>query len=211
MNFNSKATPLVWPQLSKIILAMKLTVIIMVAVLTNVSAKTYSQVVTLHQKNTTVEKVLRAIEKQTGYHFMYDKQDVSKASTINIEVAGVPLEQALDQCFKDQPLTYKIFQETIVVKKKDIVVVAIADTKVSGTVSDEKGPLPGVSVKIKGSDIGTQTDVNGKYTLNAPANATFVFSFVGYTTQEVVVGGKTTLNVILAESPKALSEVVVVG
>jgi len=211
MNFNSKATPLVWPQLSKIILAMKLTVIIMVAMLTNVSAKTYSQVVTLHQKNASVEKVLRSIEKQTGYHFMYDKQDVSKASAINIEVAGVSLEQALDLAFKDQPLTYKIFQETIVVKKKDIVVAPVANIKVSGTVSDSKGLLPGVTVKIKGSDVGVQTDVNGKYTLNVPENGTLVFSFVGYTTQEVPVGGKTTLNVVLAESPKALSEVVVVG
>lgn len=211
MNFNSKATPLVWPQLSKIILAMKLTVIIMVAVLTNVSAKTYSQVVTLHQKNASVEKILRSIEKQTGYHFMYDKQDVSKASTINIEVAGVPLEQALDQCFKDQPLTYKIFQETIVVKKKDIVVASVADIKVSGTVSDEKGPLPGVTVKIKGTDVGVQTDASGKYTLNAPENAALIFSFIGYTTQEVAVAGKTTLNVLLVEAPKALSEVVVVG
>jgi len=211
MNFNSKATPLVWPQLSKIILAMKLTVIIMVAVLTNVSAKTYSQVVTLHQKNASVEKVLRSIEKQTGYHFMYDKQDVSKASAINIEVAGVSLEQALDLAFKDQPLTYKIFQETIVVKKKDVPEATVADIKLSGTVSDSKGPLPGVSVRIKGSDIGTQTDVNGKYNLTVPDNATLVFSFVGYNTQEVAVAGKTVLNVMMAESQKALSEVVVVG
>ncbi|SDD82826.1 TonB-linked outer membrane protein, SusC/RagA family [Mucilaginibacter pineti] len=212
MNFNSKATPLVWPQLSKIILAMKLTAIILIAALTQVSAKTYSQVVTLHQKNATVQKVLKAIEKQTGYHFLYDKRDVGKVGGINIEVEGVSLSQALDQCFKDQPLTYKIFQETIVVKKKDTEQVKpVADIKVSGTVSDAKGPLPGVSVRIKGTQIGTQTDVSGKYTLNAPDNGTLVFSFVGYTTQEVAVAGKTTLDVIITEAPKALSEVVVVG
>ncbi|MDN3579306.1 TonB-dependent receptor [Mucilaginibacter flavus] len=191
---------------------MKLTVIVMVLALTNVYAKTYSQVVTLHQKNASVEKVLRSIEKQTGYHFMYDKQDVSKASAINIEVAGVSLQQALDQAFKDQPLTYKIFQETIVVKKKDDVAAAEpADIKISGTVSDTKGALPGVSVRIKGSDLGTQTDVSGKYTLNVPANATLVFSFIGYNTQEVAVGGRTTVNVTMTESQRALSEVVVVG
>ena len=61
MNFNSKATPLAWPQLRKFILAMKLTAFIIIAALTNVSAKSYSQIVTLHQKNTTVEKVLRSI------------------------------------------------------------------------------------------------------------------------------------------------------
>ncbi|WP_183559174.1 TonB-dependent receptor [Mucilaginibacter sp. SP1R1] len=214
MNFNSKATPLVWPQLSKIILAMKLTAIIIIAALTNVSAKSYSQIVTLHQKNATVEKVLKSIEKQTGYHFLYDKQDVSKAGAINVEVAGVSLEDALNQCFKDQPLTYKIFQETIVVKSKDAgaLINNIAVFKIQGTVSDAKGPLPGVSVRVKGSNVGTVTDVNGKYSLNAPdAHGALVFSFVGYNTQEVAIGNKSQLDVTLVESPKALSEVVVVG
>ncbi|SEN40932.1 TonB-linked outer membrane protein, SusC/RagA family [Mucilaginibacter gossypiicola] len=215
MNFNSKATPLAWPQLRKFILAMKLTAFIILAALTNVCAKSYSQIVTLHQKNTTVEKVLRSIEKQTGYHFMYDKQDVSKAGAINIEVANVSIENALDQCFKDQPLTYKIFDQTIVVKKKDEPVVsqvAVAPIKVTGTVSDAKGPIPGVTVKVKGTNIGLQTDVNGKYTINAPdANGTLVFTFIGYTTKEVPIGGRSQIDVVLAEEPKALSEVVVVG
>jgi TonB-linked SusC/RagA family outer membrane protein len=212
MNFNSKATPLVWPQLSKIILAMKLTVIIMIAALTNVSAKSYSQIVTLHQKNATVEKVLKAIEKQTGYHFLYDKNDVSKAGGINIELANAPLEEALNQCFKDQPLTYKVFDETIVVKKKEENAEPIAAFKVQGTVSDAKGPLPGVSVKFKGSNLGTVTDVNGKYTLNAPnGTGTLVFSFVGYTTKEVAIGNKAQIDAVLEELPKALNEVVVVG
>jgi TonB-linked SusC/RagA family outer membrane protein len=215
MNFNSKATPLAWPQLRKFILAMKLTAFIIIAALTNVSAKSYSQIVTLHQKNTTVEKVLRSIEKQTGYHFMYDKQDVSKAGEINIEVANVSIENALDQCFKDQPLTYKIFDQTIVVKKKDEPVatqIAVAPIKITGTVSDAKGPLPGVTVKVKGTNVGAQTDINGKYTLNAPdGNGTLVFTFIGYTTKEVPIAGKTQIDVVLAEEPKALSEVVVIG
>ncbi len=214
MNFNSKATPLAWPNLSKILLVMKLTAILIIAALTNVSAKTYSQIVTLHQKNSTVEKVLRSIEKQTGYHFLYDKQDISKAGAINIEIGPVTVEEALNNCFKDQPLTYKIFQKTIVVKKKDAAIEAntVAAQKVQGTVSDVKGPLPGVSVKVKGSAIGTVTDGNGRYSLNAPdGNGTLVFSFVGYTTQEVSIANKSQINVVLVETPKSLSEVVVVG
>jgi hypothetical protein len=83
MNFNSKAVPLAWSKLSKIILVMKFTAILIIAALTNVSAKTFSQTVSLRQKNVSVEKVLRLIEKQTGYHFMYDKNDVSKVRGIN--------------------------------------------------------------------------------------------------------------------------------
>ncbi len=214
MNFNFRALPVAGSHLFKLLLAMKLTAILIIAALTNVSANSYSQIVTLHQKKSTVEKVLRSIEKQTGYHFLYDKQDISKAGAINIEIGPVTIEEALNSCFKDQPLTYKIFERTIVVKKRDadIETYAVEAQKVQGTVSDAKGPLPGVSVKVKGASIGTVTDVNGKYTLNAPdGNGTLVFSFVGYTTQEVSIANKSQINVVLVETPKSLSEVVVVG
>jgi TonB-linked SusC/RagA family outer membrane protein len=213
MNFNSKAMPLAWPKLSKIILVMKLTAILIIAALTNVSARSYSQIVSLREKNTSVAKVLRLIEKQTGYHFMYDKRDVSKAGAINIDVTNVTVTEALDKAFKDQPLTYRIFQETIVVKKKDEnssnAFVAI---DIQGTVSDAKGPLPGVNVKLKGTTTGTVTDATGKYKLTVPdGNGTLVFSFVGFTTQEIAITNRTTIDVTMAEVPKALNEVVVVG
>ncbi|AMR33156.1 hypothetical protein A0256_17900 [Mucilaginibacter sp. PAMC 26640] len=215
MNFNSKAAPFAWPKISKILLVMKLTAILIIAAITNVlAAKTYSQVVSIKEKNTSVQKVLKAIEKQTGYHFLYDKRDVSKANAINIDVSNVSITDALDKAFQDQPLTYKIFQETIVVKKKETgnTANAIAAFEVSGTVSDAKGTLPGVNVKLKGTTIGVSTDVNGKYKLSLPdGNGTLVFSFIGYTTQEIPVGNRQTVDVLLAESPKSLSEVVVVG
>lgn len=83
---------------------------------------------------------------------------------------------------------------------------------VSGTVSEASGPLPGVNVVVKGTDNGTSTDFDGNYTLNnVDANATLVFSFVGYITKEVPLNGQTTLNVILDSDSQALDEVVVVG
>ena len=213
MNFNSKTVPVAWSKHSKIILVMKLTAILIIAALTNVSAKSYSQIVSLKEKNTSVAKVLRLIEKQTGYHFMYDKQDVSKATAINIDVTNVPLTEALDKAFKDQPLTYKIFEETIVVKKKDEPVANAAQAlSITGTVTDANGPLPGVNVKLKGTSIGATTDASGNYKLSVPdGNGTLVFSFVGYTTQEIAINNRATINVVMAELPKALSEVVVVG
>ncbi|AQG81269.1 SusC/RagA family TonB-linked outer membrane protein [Spirosoma montaniterrae] len=84
---------------------------------------------------------------------------------------------------------------------------------VTGTVTDPTGSgLPGVSVQIKGTQRGTNTDADGKYSLaNVPDNATLVLSFIGYTTQEVAVGNRSTLDVKLADDTKALEEVVVVG
>lgn len=84
--------------------------------------------------------------------------------------------------------------------------------EVSGTVSDVNGPLPGASVVVKGTTTGTQTDFDGNYTLsNVDANATLVFSYIGYSTQEVAVNGRTTIDVVLQEDAQALDEVIIIG
>ncbi|WP_321278943.1 TonB-dependent receptor [Marinifilum fragile] len=84
---------------------------------------------------------------------------------------------------------------------------------VSGTVTDANDGMgiPGVSVVVKGTTIGTTTDIDGNYTLKVDANSTLVFSFVGYKTQEILVGDQTQINVILSVETENLSEVVVIG
>jgi len=85
-----------------------------------------------------------------------------------------------------------------------------AQRTVSGTVSEASGPLPGASVLVKGSTSGTTTDFDGKYSIDVPNdNAILVFSFLGYITQEVLVGDKTTINITLSEDAQTLQEVVV--
>ncbi|MCR8556464.1 TonB-dependent receptor [Mucilaginibacter sp. BJC16-A38] len=213
MKFNCMAVPVKRHYLFKILLAMKLTAVLVFAALLNVSAKTYSQNISIHQSNISVDKILKLIKKQTGYNYFYDEDAVAKTSKVNIDVNNASVEEALNLCFKNQPLTYRIFQQTIVVKAKDETKpVSDVAQKVSGTVSDTKGPLPGVNVKVKGTTIGTVTDVNGKYVLNdIDGGATLVFTFVGYNTQEVAINNRETVDVKLVESQRALSEVVVVG
>ena len=84
---------------------------------------------------------------------------------------------------------------------------------IKGKVIDggDKTPLPGVTILVKGTQTGTQTDANGGYSLSAPANATLVFNFVGYTALEQAVNNQTTINVSLASSTQQLEQVVVVG
>ena len=83
---------------------------------------------------------------------------------------------------------------------------------VSGIVTDDKSEtLPGVNVRVKGTTIGTTTDVNGKYTISVPTGGTLIFSFIGYTDQEVIVGSRTNINIQLTNSSTSLNEVVVVG
>ncbi|MCC3154414.1 TonB-dependent receptor [Hymenobacter sp. BT770] len=87
-----------------------------------------------------------------------------------------------------------------------------ADAPVTGRITDESGAgIPGVTVLVKGTSTATQTDADGRYSIVAPAGATLVFSFVGYASQEVAVGGRTSIDAKLAVDAQGLSEVVVVG
>lgn len=87
------------------------------------------------------------------------------------------------------------------------------DKLVSGKVTDKSdgSGMPGVSVSVKGSNKGTQTDVNGAYKISAPANATLIYSFVGFTKQEIVIGNRSEVNINLVSGDRALDEVIVVG
>src|ERR1700748_592779 len=215
MKFNAKVIPRAKPLVRQILLTMKLTAIIIIAALTQISAKSFSQNITIREKNTSVEKVLSLIEKQTNYHFLFDKLDLPKTQDLNVNINNLPVEEALNNFLKGQQLTYKIFQQTIVLRKAEETqktTVAVVQ-KVQGTVTDSKGePLIGVSVKIKGTQFGTVTDVNGKYTINVPdEKAVLVFTFIGYTAKEETVGSRTTINVALADNVNSLSEVVVTG
>ena len=89
--------------------------------------------------------------------------------------------------------------------------VILAQT-ITGTVTSNDGPLPGVSIVVKGTTQGTETDFDGKYSINnVPSDAVLVFSFVGYTTKEVSVGGQSTIDVKLEEDAQALDEIVIIG
>jgi len=90
--------------------------------------------------------------------------------------------------------------------------IAFAQNAIKGTVTDKTGaPLPGVTVKVKGTQNGTQTDANGHYSINAASDATLVFSYIGYVTQEAPVSGRTSVSVTMADATTGLNEVVVIG
>ncbi len=89
---------------------------------------------------------------------------------------------------------------------------AIVQSTVTGTVTDGDGnPLPGANVLVKGTTNGTQTDFDGNYTIDALSDATLVFSYIGFASQEIAVNGQSTINVTMSEDANQLSEVVVLG
>lgn len=204
----------------------KLIFVLLVTALLQVSsAETYSQTVSLKFRNAKLETVLKEIGTQTGYDLVYITPLINEARPVSIHVNNAPLRDVLEKSFSNQSLTYTISNNTIIVQKKvfEITAAPLLDietltekappTEIRGKVTDTKGEaLIGVSVMVKGTAVGASTDVNGNFTINAPDGSnTLVFTYIGYTTQEVSIGGRTTLNVQLSQSTEALQEIVVVG
>lgn len=127
-----------------------------------------------------------------------------------------PVTEVLDQLLQNTGITYKILNNKLVVLKEvsdQVNLDDFKDVRVTGRVtSAEAGDgLAGVSVSVKGSTLGTTTDASGNFGITVPDNATLVFSYVGYDSKEVAVGGRTVINVTLALSTKVQEQVVVIG
>ncbi len=207
--------------LTKTLLIMKLTAILILTACLQVSAKSYSQKVTLSMRDAPLQKVFKEIQKQTGYNFLYPYETVQKAGNIDVQVNGVTLQAALQQCLQNTSLTYSVVEKTVVIKEKEViknVSPVVQDLpvlkKIFGKVIDENGkPLEGVSVLIKGSSMGTNTNADGEFSIDVPDNSSkvLVFSYVGMTTQEVPLNGKAEINVVLRNVLQQQKEIVVVG
>lgn len=197
---------------------MKLTFLINLAVLMQVSATVYSQGpnLTMRLKQASVEQVLDQIESQTKYHFLYRSDYLKGLPKVDVQAENMAVDKILDQVLVPNGLTYEIAEETIVIRRKLETKSQVAEEDqeitVKGRVVDEKNEgLPGVNILVKGTTNGTITDFDGNYTINAEDNATLVFSYVGYLSQEVLVNNRTTINVTMAPDVKALEEIVVIG
>jgi len=174
------------------------------------NAKGFSQTITLHEKNTPLERVFTNIEAQTGYSFFYKTADLKLASPVTLDLKGVSLQQALAECFKGTNLTFVIENKTIVVTRNQQH--EVQKITVTGTVADENGtPLSGVSITVKNGEGGTQTGTDGKYRISVDENATLIFSYVGHASSEVTVKKQTVINVTLKTADNDLNQVVVIG
>ncbi len=203
-----------------IVRVMKLTAILLLAVCLHTSATGFSQNISLSVRNTSLEKVFKEIRKQTGYSFFYKSTLLRQAPKVNLSVKDASLQETLDLCFANLPVEYSIIAQTVVISPKKIdIPVARADEpetvaiEIQGTVINAEGePLPGASVRLKGSNIGTTTDENGRFTLNIPGDqGVLVISFVGFVTREMNTDGKTDIRIILTPQSSETEEVVVVG
>ncbi len=202
------------------LLIMKFTAIFLLAASLQVSAIGHSQKVTLSAKNTTLQKVFKEINRQTGYQFFYKDELLNKAGKVNINVKDVSVEEALNICFWEMPFSYSIVDRTIVLNTKPEKVLPKSTEPlpplvidVNGSVTDENGtPLSGASIKIKGTNQGKTTDNSGHFSFQQlDEKAVLIISFVGYESQEVAVANNKSIAIKLKLSNSVLNETVIIG
>ncbi|MDB5199218.1 MAG: hypothetical protein JWO92_1181 [Chitinophagaceae bacterium] len=203
------------PQITK---ALKLTFIFITIALVHVSAHGVSQTVTFSGKNVSLENIFTAIKKQTGYVFFYDANLLQESKPVTLDLKNVPLENALEKMFIDQPLTWQMVNKTITIIKKPITANDVLNgffppplIDVHGKVVNEKGEaVAGVTVTVKGTKNATSTDVNGFFEIkNIEENATLVFTSINMEAFEVKVSGKTDIAISLKTKVTALEDVVI--
>ena len=197
----------------KALLVMKLSTLILVGAILQVSAASYAQKVTINKKETTFEIVFKEMHKQTGYDFFFDRNVIKKARPVTINLKDVMLADALNACLKDQPFGYVIDSKTVVITEKPPKQASqtyIAPVSVTGVVKDSAGAaLPGVTVLNRNSGKSAASTPQGFFKIDANPGDVLVFSFIGFVKQSVTVGAETKLTVIMREASNQLNAVVV--
>ena len=174
----------------------------------------------LQVKNMTLNKAFDRISQQTGFSFAFNEKMVDLKERIDIDVTNASLGDVLREISKSSNLRFKRVNDNIhvgvaneEVSKPIEEILDYAQRSISGKVvsAEDGSELPGVSVTIKGTTSGTVTDIDGRYSLNAPEGSVLIFSFVGFATNEVTVGNQSEINITMDTDVQTLEELVVVG
>ena len=200
------------PSPSKALLIMKLTTLMMLFFTVNVAANGFGQdKISMRVKKTEISGVLRSIEQQTNYRFLYnyDLEDIHDKVSLNVKDAGI--SDVMNLLLGSTNLLYQLMNDNLIVIKEDPNVPV--DVVIKGKVTGEGGtPLLGASVQIKGTNIGTSTNIDGNFSITAAnANVTLVISSVGYDIQEIPLGGRTEVDISMKLATKVMDQVVVIG
>lgn len=207
-----------WPT-GKILLIMKLTAILLFITCLQVSAEGYSQQITINVKNGSLEKVFAQIGKQSGYHFFFNQRLMKDAKKVSLQLKDASFKEALEACFQDQPFNYVIIEQTVVVRKRSEPATAPLATPqplilIKGKVTNEKGePLPGASVRLRGSTKGATTDANGEFSFTLPDGTAVELevTMLGFKTIVLKPENPTGIIIALKEESTTLENFVVIG
>lgn len=195
---------------------MKLAAFCLTCFLSTASAgSVYSQSarISLSMKNVSVEDVLTTIEENSEYHFLYNNKLVNVDRRVNIDAKNKSIETILNEIFKATNIEFKVDDKQIILRPKGMgKEIAQQVRTVTGVVLDQnKEPIPGANVSVKGTTNGAITDMDGKFSLQVPVNAVLQVSYIGYITRTLSIGEQNAVTVQLSEDMQKLDEVVVIG
>lgn len=201
----------------KCILTMKLLILFTVITCLQASARSYGQTVSLSLQNAPLEKVFKEIKKQTGYSFVYTRAQLKNTLPITYQVKNGSLKDVLEQCFRNQPLSFVIEDKYIVVQTKATTVPPPTTQQlamtIAGKVMNEDGEvLPGATVNAKKSNKATSTNERGEFILkNIDENEVLVITSIGYYKEEIEIDKRNYLLIKLRVAIGTLDETIVMA
>jgi len=198
----------------KIGIIMRFTILFLFMSIWIATANSYSQttVLNIEVKNGTILEVIKEIEKQSEFTFVYNVKDVDVNKKVSVDFTDKSINDVLENLFSDKSLGYKITDRHIAIFSKNATQQQTLE-KITGVITDDTGePVIGANIVLKGTTNGTVSDFDGKFELTVPANSILKVSYIGYLEQEVrVTPGKINYQIQLREDSETLDEVVVVG
>lgn len=207
--------------LSKTLLIMNLTTVFLFSVCMVANAETFSQKVSLSEKDIRLEKVFKEIKKQTGYTFIYTQSLLKKSKNISMSVKDMPMEDFLEICLKEQPLAYTLLNKMVIIREKQVApekelsanLTLLPAVDIRGKVTGENGePLSGATINEKGTNNTTTSDASGNYVLKVTdKKAVLIISYVGYKNMELKLDGRSDVTVALTLLVSPMNDIVVVG
>lgn len=197
----------------KIYKAMRLNAILLFGFVFSAYCNTQAQhqKIDLELKNASYLELFNEIKKQTGIRFLYHENYLEKLPQVNLEVSGKTVEEVLNALFAESSIRVEYDGNLIVLMPRPQEQ-QVQSVKVGGTVVDEKGlPIPGTTVLLKGTSVGTATNANGNFSMTLPVNSgVLIITSIGYESRQITFEGTIdTLKIVLKEDTQELDEVVV--
>ncbi len=200
---------------NQIVRIMKLSFFFLFVCFVSMSAKVKGQdeIITYSGTSVSVSQVLDYIEQNTDYSIAYSSQYIDLDRKVSVDVKQKKVKYLLEEIFAGTSIAIKVNEKRILLYDKTIQQQPGEKITITGKVMDNVGEvIPGASVVVKGTTVGTITDIDGKYTLDGvPSDGVIVISFIGMKAQEVSVAGQKNINVTLTSDVVGLDEVVAVG
>jgi TonB-linked SusC/RagA family outer membrane protein len=201
----------------KMWLIMRLTMLFFLGCFLFANANSYSQTTRLDVslKKATINDVIEYIEKNSEFIFLYQKNDLDVTKEVEVDLKNATIHQILDKILQDEAVRYDVYERQIVIRKASTLLKEAAqdEKKITGVVKDQAGTaIPGASVFVQGTTIGTVTDFDGNFSLTVPASTkTISVSFVGMKQAEASIEGVNNVVIVMEESSIGIEEVVAVG